>query len=532
MPYRHRQLVGIKLTGWNQNAVRFIDPPSFEWAPTPNTAYYEARLAGPGDEEAASFRLSEPRFDMAEIWDDTPLGKIDLILLGFDSDERESCHSAYKHFLKVADFDGERQEPLDWASAIRRNMEYLLAPARDRIEEYERGLPRAVWSSMEDSYTGQRLSNTSCVGQYFPTWIRGLLLFAEHYPLDRLAPEARSQAAAFGDWLLGNCLPTEWTCSRMPYSLVMNGEFEEAEWGNTPCYSGRIGIAMIELHDATGKHEYLDYAHHLAEMLIKFQREDGSWPFRVDPRDGSVKPENEYTSNAIEPATLLAMLEERTPNDRYRESRLKAVEWTIDNPVKTRRWEQIYCDAPASPTWANLENWDTCQAIRYLIHYRDLSPNYVRFARMLNRFIEDQFVVWSPDDYPMPLARGAGGMGMVGPAVNLQTPTPMAMEQYLCPYPMESHTGNWLMSLIALHEATREEDFLVKAICAANAIVRGQQETGALATWGFDSRFGRPLCSFNWPSDNLCGTIGLMHLDGYVRSRNADKPWSIGLRGV
>ncbi|MDP6485142.1 MAG: heme-binding protein, partial [Nitrospinota bacterium] len=50
-----------------------------------------------------------------------------------------------------------------------------------------------------------------------------------------------------------------------------------------------------------------------------------------------------------------------------------------------------------------------------------------------------------------------------------------------------------------VHSAT------VKAVCAANAIVRGQQETGALATWGFDTRFGRPLCSFNWPCDNMCG---------------------------
>ena len=47
--------------------------------------------------------------------------------------------------------------------------------------------------------------------------------------------------------------------------------------------------------------------------------------------------------------------------------------------------------------------------------------------RYLNRFMEDQFVIWSPEDYPVPQAGGSGGMGLVGMKVNLRTPVPMVM---------------------------------------------------------------------------------------------------------
>ena len=532
MAYLARPIVGIKLTGWNVFAVRFVDAPSWTWEPVPNASYYEVRLAGPNDKKATTYRVDEPSFDLSALWNDLPVGTIDMLLLGFDAEGTEICHSAYKHFSKVADFDGQEQAPLNWAESVRHNMAYLLAPARDRIEDYEKGLPRCIWSSMEDSVTGQRFSNTGCVGQYFPAWINGLMLFAEQYPSDPLADEARAQSQTYGDWLLENRLPEEGACRGLPFSIVMNGELKEMPWGNTLCYSGRVGMAMIDLYAKFGDAKYLQYARHLADILIDFQRDDGSWPFRVDPQDGSVKPENEYTSNAVEPAMLYARLDEIEAHEPYRTAHFKAITWVLQNPIQTNRWEQVYCDGPASPTWENLENWDVLQMIRYLVHYRGQSPDYIEIAERLNRFVEDQFVVWRPEDYPTRIQSGSGGMGLSGPTVNLQTLTPMVMEQYGCYYPMESHTGNWTLALIALHEATQNREYLNKAICAGNAIVRGQQESGAFATWGFDTRFGRPLDGFNWPPDNVCGAIGLMHLDQYCRSLEADEPCKIGLRGI
>lgn len=536
MVYRARKLVGIKLSGWNVNATRFIDPPTWTWEPVSTAAYYELRLAGAHDSKAKTYRLEQPCFEMSAVWEKLPLGKVDLLIMGFDAQGKEICHSVYKHFVKAADFDGQRQEPLDWASALRRHMAYQLAPPRDHIEEFERGLPRGIWRCMEDSVTGQRLSATGSPGMHYPAWIKGMLWFAEQYAADSMADEARAQARAFGQWLLANRLPEDWACSLLPFSTVTGGDLEESEFGNTLSYSGRVGVAMLDLYRVFGQEEYLQYARHLADVLIRFQREDGSWPFRVDPCDGSVKPENEYTSNAVEPATLLASLEEIAPLESYRCARLKATQWLLDNPVHTRRWEQLYFDAVAAPPFANLENWDTCQMIRYLVHYSGQSPAFVEIAEDLNRFVEDQFVLWRAEDYPPPSPSygdiGGQGPGLVGSAVNLRTPTPMAMEQYWTYHPMAAHTGNWVLALIALHQATQNEQYLVKAICAANAIVRGQQESGAFATWGFDTRFGRPLNTFNWPGDNMCGAIGLMHLQRYCQSLKAGQAWKIGLRGI
>jgi hypothetical protein len=81
---------------------------------------------------------------------------------------------------------------------------------------------------------------------------------------------------------------------------------------------------------------------------------------------------------------------------------------------------------------------------------------------------------------------------------------------------MEVHTSIWLQSLLALHRATGNADYLAKAINAGNTIVQIQQETGAYSTWGFDRRFGRPLLTLDWPGCSAIAVTGLLRLLDYV----------------
>ena len=525
-PVTARNIVNIVLEGWNVWSSRFVSAPTWTWGAIPDVAGYVVKLAI-GKQKAKDYKVDQPQFDMSDIWDQLPIGPIDAMILGVGADGTEVCNSQTKSFYKVQGYDGRRAEPLDWVAAVRRNMEYLLAPPRDRVEDFEKGLPRGIWSCMEDSVTGQRWSSVACPCLNGAGHIRSFLTFCEYFPDDEMASEARRQAKVFGDWFLVSRHPKESYCSLFPYSVLKGGVLKEEGYGNTIFRAARLGIVMIALFETFGDEAYLEYARHLANVLAKIQRDDGSWPFRVDPADGSIV--HEYTSNMATQARFFGLLEAIEPQSAYEKARRKAIQWIMNNPVKTRRWEGMFEDMPEAPPYSNLENWAVNETINYLVHYREDDQAYLETSEELNRWVEDQFVIWQEGDS---YAVGDGHIGNSALRPNLITPTPMVLEQYVCPFPMEAHNGNWLLALLALHRATQKEEYFNKAVAAANAIVRGQQESGAFSTWGFDLRFDRPLSRLNWPGYNACANTALMHCDQYCKARAKGESFDIGLRGV
>ena len=329
----------------------------------------------------------------------------------------------------------------------------------------------------------------------------------------------------YGDWLLHNHLPEGWAGAGLPFSWVRGGKLEDRLWGATVVRAGRVGAAMIVLYQDSGREAYLAYAWQLADTLLRFQNEDGSWPFRVNGQDGSLL--DAYTSNAVSPAVFFALLEEIAPDSRYSSARQKAIRWILDGPIKTRRWQGMYEDISKQQPYRNLENWDANETIRYLVHFRDSIPNAVALAQELNAWIEDQFVVWQAEDF--------ASMGTVDidnyniPPFNLCVATPVVLEQYVVPFPMEQHTANWVLSLIALHQATRNQAYLDKAVAAANAIVRGQQPGGSFSTFGFDVRFGRPLSAANWLPCNAGALSALITCNDYYHAWRAGRSYPLDL---
>src|SRR5262249_54267295 len=192
-------------------------------------------------------------------------------------------------------------------------------------------------------------------------------------------------------------------CSLFPYSTSENGESSGGKEGEniTLFRAAFVGEAMVALYEACGQAQYLEYARHLAEELIRLQRPDGSWPYRVNPRDGSVA--QEYPSDTVGPARLLAKLEALNAADAYREARERAIEWMLQNPVKTRLWQGQFEDFGENAPYENLEHVDSDELVRYLVMFRDQIPGAVDIAEDLNRYTEDQFVVWQREESPVPV---------------------------------------------------------------------------------------------------------------------------------
>lgn len=486
----------ISFEGPTAASPRFVGPPVLRWRPVPVASRFEVALAD-HDRLLWSGFTAQPQIDLAPAWQEVPLGQVDLLVRGFDGD-REVCVRAHRRFWRVPGYDGVRPEPLDWTGTVHRAVGYLLEAARDEVPAYQGGCPRSAWSSFEDSVTGLR-AQLAFPALHHPSMIQALLSYAERFPGHPAAAEAESQALAYGQWLLRHHLPEDWRCGGLSPSTVQDGEFGGWVEGEaiTLFRAARVGEALLRLGERTGDAGYFDRAIRIADVLTDLQNEDGSWPLRVDPRTG--KPTEGYTSAVVTPLRLLNTLARRDPGRAdWAAAAGKAESWLIAGPVTDGRWEGMYEDIPGTPPWTNLENWDTNETICHLLSDDCQVPDRIELARRLNAYIEDQFVVWGPEESTVPV----------------RCPTPAVLEQYRCYWPMEVHTGNWLVSLLALHGATGEEHYRAKATAAANAIAATQDERGSLSTWGHDVRFGTRLVTMEWPGCNAVAVSALLHLLG------------------
>ncbi|SDU59105.1 glycoside hydrolase family protein [Jiangella alkaliphila] len=493
----------IRFEGPTAFSPRFVGPPLLRWAWVPLASRFEVAVA---DRERVVWTgsVDAPAADLSAAWPLLPLGPVDVLIRGFDGD-REVAVRKHRRFWKVPGFDGVRPAPADWAGAVHRTVGYLLQPARDEVFGYEDGYPRSAWSSFEDSVSGLR-GRLAFPAQHHASYIHAYLTYADRFPDHPQAADAERQALAYGRWLLEHHLPDDWRLGGLAPSTVLEGGFGGWVEGDhiTVFRAARVGEVMLRLFERTGESRYLERAARIGDVLTDLQNPDGSWPFRVDPRTG--EPSIGYTSAVVTPIWLLTLLGEVSgapgtpPQLAARASAAaKGEAWLLAGPVADGRWEGMYEDIPETPPWSNLQHWDTNETIRYLLSGRCDVPSRAELAARLNAYIEDQFVVWAPEESPVPP----------------HCPTPTVLEQYRCYWPMEVHTGHWLVSLLTLHRETGDDRYVDKALAAANAIVAGQDEQGSLSTWGLDTRFGTRLVTMDWPGCNAVAVSALLHWSAY-----------------
>lgn len=516
----------IQLTGWNTYSTRFVEAPRFTWKPIPGAAKYRVGIAGSGQQRAVWFNVTEATFDLAPIWGTLPFGQVDMLVHAYDGKDRRlddgtrymNPPDAPKRFRKAPGWNGGRQTPLEWEKAMHKNIAFLLEPPRDEVRPYEVGLPRFIWSCVE-TVGGRRLThNYPSRNAYFVTC---LLRFAAQYPASPLAAEAKRQAIQYGDWLYKHHLPNDYVCSGFPFSTVRDGNVTEnasaegfggsAEGKHISIdHATDVGQGMLVLSNVVNDRRYLEYARQLAEVYVRLQRADGSWPGRVNPKTGQASnKEAEYSAGAVRIARFLARMDRAEPDERFRKAYWKAITWTLENPVKTKCWQSVYEDVPSCAPFTNLSAADANYAVRMLLHFHKEIPRAAEISREINAFIEDQFVVWGYED-----AFGA-------------CPAPLVLEQYRCYFPMQCHTANWLMSLAALHAITGETDYLHKGLAAANAICLSQYPNGMFSTWGMDQRFDYPVCPYtDWPCLDTMASEALMIWKKYYDSVCCGKPVS------
>jgi hypothetical protein len=462
--------------GRYRSARRAIDPPRIELSPVAAASRYEiaiSPLTRPDLVLAAGSDI--PAVDLAPVWDELPQGILELTGRAFDASGAVIGVTPLKSLVKAPDWIDHSPEPLDYFTTGAGVVRYLCegVPAAPQHP----GDPAYMWHAAMRPTGPDPAPNLQHPALSYPMLI-GLFLAGHRLGL---GDDLVDRATRLADFLVDHPMVSDGPLAGLPMSTLghdgRGGLYEEDR--TTLVRIGWTGRTMLDLAAVTGNDRYASYARSLGEILLATQAEDGSWPYRVRLTDGAVL--EPYTAASVMALFLIERLATDAGDDPYRLAFDRGLAWTLDNPVQTGLWQQMYEDVRTLEPYDNLEQWAALETAMLLL--RRGHPDALATAARLVRYVEDQFVLFGDEaSLPVPYL----------PFV------PSVMEQYHCYWPMDCHTANYVRATLALHEATGDPAWAHKAVAAANTIVACQRPDGRLSTLVPDRRFGTTPPFSDW----------------------------------
>ncbi len=167
-------------------------------------------------------------------------------------------------------------------------------------------------------------------------------------------PAGLERARQYADWILEHRTPAGDLYGNFPYSTqtdaVMGGGWDGP--ANMTDKAPMFGQRLLRLYDITGETAYWTAAREIADVLVVTQldggtEDDGRWPFRAVPSDGTVT--QDYTSHLLPAVRFLDAMARRTGDAGYAQARDRAWNWLLANPCNPAaadymRWEAFYED--------------------------------------------------------------------------------------------------------------------------------------------------------------------------------------------
>lgn len=479
------------IISWNAFSKQFIDVPEFRLLPIPRAVEFRAVIRQ--SEQEWTVKSSKPVLDLREEWGRMKAKKFTLILSWMDAHGAVLKEETSER-VKAPDFSGLSEPVADWSAAADRNIAYLIHESdHNTTAPYrEPGVPVWIWAA-----TPRHEASYPCITINNMIWA-----FLAHVKNNGpQSEEALRLARVSADWALEHRQPDSGALPLFPYSTITKGSFGGSVEGDSVnlLRASWFAMSFVDLYAVTQHEPYLAYARHIADIALKFQNADGSFPYRVNPKTGAVT--EQYNCSVMEFVELAEKLDVYGFDARRAMAAQRALEWVRTYVCATHNWKAAYEDVGEMRFYTNLSQMPAQPLIRYLCRHKDEDLEFLPEAVRLNRWVEDQFVTFGPGNESSPV-RAKG---------------PLVFEQFVCWWPMDGHTANWILSLIELHKATGERIYLDKAKAAANAICAGQYEDGQFSTWGRDFETGEsPAKHDNWYNAGAFSDWALYSLAQYT----------------
>lgn len=468
---------------WNINATRFIFAPAFDFREAGRAVDYRFVLVPEDSNSVLSFHATHPWAPLSPVWQDVPVGYVNLVVECLDSTGRVFDTAGTRRFYRAALFNGPYHKPVcGYRESARKGLEYLYRSS---------WLQHWITEKTPDPAYGLYCYPSKMISAV----INGMIRYAEMVPENK--ENALQIACNAADYLIRKSEPAGSLLAFFPPTYDSSHIREDIEYDKVDVpwakkmseknhgkimliYPAEVAGAYLNLYDRTKEERYFSAARNIADTYARLQDDEGQWPLLIDARTGERPVKNHANTGGI--LSLFRRLKEEYNYDPYGEKIEKtAVLW--EEKMKNFDFEGQFEDQKPSQRYMNLANGPALAAARYYLERGKKDPSALAKAEEYLRFAEDQFVVW---EKPIPEARP-------GYFTTNWFIFPCALEQYSCYSPIDAHAAAFISVFTKAWQVTGKKIYLAKALSLANAMTIAQDpETGRYPTWWMKNRYDVP----------------------------------------
>lgn len=440
---------------WNDFARRFIYAPAFDYKAVENAAKYRFEILSLEDSSVFRFESEKPYAPLSPVWTKMPVSLFDIKVIGI-SEKGDSLGLAGEgRYYRAAPFNGVYHEPvLPYDSSALVALDKLMQ--KDFMNH---------WLTHQEPDPDYRLYRYPA--KIMSALIVGAVTHARLKPED--AKRSTVMATTIADYLIGISYPetSRWPGFPPTYHGPLIGKNPKGHMqlaNNLTIMGADAGHAYLDLYDLTGNEKYLHAARKIAETYVNTQMENGTWHLYVNHETGDPIADN--LAIPTSPVNYFERLTKEYHVEGLEEASQKALNWIMENPVKTFDWQGQFEDVKPFPPYERLSREQACDLAIYLFKKKE----NLELADELTRFAEDQFVIWEkPED--MSVSKNSKNPGWF----SKNWITPSVQEQYGFWMPVNRSAGIMIRTYREAYNATKKEIYLAKAKSIANAITLVQE---------------------------------------------------------
>jgi hypothetical protein len=290
------------------------------------------------------------------------------------------------------------------------------------------------------------------------------------------------RARDLADWNLAHSTPAGAVYANLPYSTFLNGRPGGGADGQSlePDKSAFLGSGYLAVYEATADAKYLNAARAVAETLVRRQRADGHWRFRVMPEDGTLQ--QDFGGAPVFFVEFFERMLRYDDKPAYRSAHDRALKHMLQTNVEKNAWGTYHEDVRVKEE-GYLSAEPMSFTADYLFRHAKAHPEYVELGRQVLRRMEER---------------------LVHTEGHAAAPAPAVAEQAGFNHLMPGHTARYCLALADLYAVTRDEQVKRRALSGINALTYMQSPAGLFRTFfhsvnAKQAKANRP----NWYSQHL-----------------------------
>ena len=474
---------------WNKFAKKFIYAPAFDF-PTAEGAVAYRFTVKPVDEANTAvwtFTAETPKAPLSPIWNDITPGDVVLTVEAMDAEGNAVATVGERKFLRDFPFCGPYNEAVrDYRDAVKMAIYFI------------HKMP-AIQSWKTDLVPNMSYSYNTYPCKIIGATIRNEVLVAREFPL--LKEEAITMAKNAATFLINMSRPEGDPLAYFPPTYYLDLVHSKEDWnqGKTMTLEAcSAGHAFLDLYDYTGEQMYYDRAIGIADTYLTLQREDGSYPIKVDFITG--EPVNEVSAMLHPLLNYIQRLRNQYGLTKYDIITEKGEKWMEEVAVETFNMTGQFEDVNVLglEPYENLTNCTAAPYASYLLNKENVTEKELQNAIDLIRLSEDQFTFW--DTKP-----NAYGIRMIA--------TPCVFEQYKYQKPVDHSAHNVAMAFLDLYEVTGDKLAFAKAKALVDnmTVVQNKGNGQIPTTWDFRTPYHDGNRSF-WTNCTLASVTALLRM--------------------